>query len=225
MLFSIKIICYTFVIMKGVIFDMDGVILDSETISDRTWMAAAKERNLEINIDLINKCRGTNKNDTIAIFKKFYGEDFDGEGFLTRTSELFHQIEESEGIPLMHYAKEILAYLKPKYTLALASSTRGPTVERQLRTAGVIDFFETRTTGDMVVHSKPDPEIYLMACKSVGLEPAECYAIEDSLNGIKSAYTAGLKPIMVIDKIQPTEEIKKMCVAIYDSLEGLKELL
>ena len=211
--------------MKGVIFDMDGVILDSETISDRTWLAAAKERSLEINIELINKCRGTNKNDTIAIFKKYYGEDFDGEGFLARTSELFHQIEESEGIPLMHYAKEILEYLKPRYTLALASSTRGPTVERQLRNAGVIDFFETRTTGDMVIHSKPDPEIYLMACKSVGLEPSECYAVEDSLNGIKSAYAAGLKPIMVVDKIQPTDEIRKMCVAVFDSLEGLKELL
>ena len=204
---------------------MDGVILDSETISDRTWLATAKERNLEINIDLINQCRGTNKNDTIAIFKKHYGEDFDVEGFLTRTGELFNQIEEKEGIPLMHYAKEILEYLKPRYTLALASSTRGPTVERQLRNAGVIDFFETRTTGEMVVHSKPNPEIYLMACKSVGLEPSECYAIEDSLNGIKSAYAAGLKPIMVIDKIQPTEEIRKMCVAVFNSLEELKTIL
>lgn len=211
--------------MKGVIFDMDGVILDSETISDRTWMIAAKERGLEINIDLINACRGTNKNDTLEVFRKHFGENFDGEGFLLRTSELFHQIEESEGIPLLPYAEEILEYLKPRYILALASSTKGPTVERQLRTAGVLDFFKTRTTGDMVVHSKPNPEIYLMACKSVGLKPEECYAIEDSLNGIKSAYAAGLKPVMVIDKIQPTEEIRKMCFAIFDSLEGLKSIL
>lgn len=211
--------------MKGVIFDMDGVILDSETISDRTWMTAAKERGLEINIDFINACRGTNKNDTLEVFRKHFGENFDGEGFLSRTSELFHQIEESEGIPLLPYAEEILEYLKPRYILALASSTRGPTVERQLRTAGVLDFFKTRTTGDMVVHSKPNPEIYLKACKSVGLKPEECYAIEDSLNGIKSAYAAGLKPVMVIDKIQPTEEIRKMCFAIFDSLEGLKSIL
>ena len=204
---------------------MDGVILDSETISDRTWRMAAKEKGLEVNDKILNSCRGTNKNDSMAILKTHYGQDFDSAAFLERTSELFHQIEESEGIPLMHYAKEILEYLKPRYTLALASSTRGVTVERQLRNAGVIDFFKTRTTGDMVVHSKPDPEIYLMACKSVGLEPQECYAIEDSLNGIKSAYAAGLKPIMVIDKIQPTEEIRKMCVAVFDSLEGLKEML
>ena len=125
----------------------------------------------------------------------------------------------------MHYAKEILEYLSPRYILALASSTRGPTVERQLKNAGVIDFFKTRTTGDMVVHSKPDPEIYLMACRSVGLDPKECYAIEDSLNGIKSAYAAGLEPIMVIDKIQPTEEIKSMCKYIFNSLEELKKVL
>ena len=211
--------------MKGIIFDMDGVILDSETISDRTWRMAAKEKGLEVNDKILNSCRGTNKNDSMAILKTHYGQDFDSAAFLERTSELFHQIEESEGIPLMHYAKEILEYLKPRYTLALASSTRGVTVERQLRNAGVIDFFKTRTTGDMVVHSKPDPEIYLMACKSVGLEPQECYAIEDSLNGIKSAYAAGLKPIIVIDKIQPTEENRKMCVAVFDSLEGLKEML
>ena len=211
--------------MKGIIFDMDGVILDSETISDRTWRIAAKEKGLEINDRILNSCRGTNKNDSMAILKIHYGKVFDSAAFLERTSELFHQIEESEGIPLMHYAKEILEYLKSRYILALASSTRGVTVERQLRTAGVIDFFETRTTGDMVIHSKPDPEIYLMACKSVGLEPSECYAIEDSLNGIKSAYAAGLKPIMVIDKIQPTDEIRKMCVAVFDSLEELKEIL
>ena len=211
--------------MKGIIFDMDGVILDSETISDRTWRIAAKEKGLEINDRILNSCRGTNKNDSMAILKIHYGKVFDSAAFLERTSELFHQIEESEGIPLMHYAKEILEYLKSRYILALASSTRGVTVERQLRTAGVIDFFETRTTGDMVIHSKPDPEIYLMACKSVGLKPSECYAIEDSLNGIKSAYAAGLKPIMVIDKIQPTDEIRKMCVAVFDSVEELIEIL
>ena len=204
---------------------MDGVILDSETISDRTWKIAAEEKQIEMNDKILNSCRGTNRNDAIAILKSHYGNDFDSAAFLDRTSELFHQIEEAEGIPLMPYAKEILEYLKPRYTLALASSTRGPTVERQLRTAGVIGYFEKRITGDMVVHSKPDPEIYLMACKSVGLEPADCYAIEDSLNGIKSAYAAGLKPIMVVDKIQPTDEIRKMCTAIFDSLDGLKTIL
>lgn len=211
--------------IKAIIFDMDGVILDSESVSDVTWEKAAAEKGLKVNDEILNACRGTNKNDTMTILKKYYGGDFDSEAFLERTSELFHEIEEKDGIPLLPYAKEILSYLKPRYRLALASSTRGPTVERQLRAAGVIDYFETRTTGEQVEHSKPNPEIYLMACKSIGMKPEECVAIEDSLNGIRSAHAAGLHPVMVIDKVQPTEEIKKMCENIFDSLDGLKEIL
>ena len=211
--------------IKAIIFDMDGVILDSESVSDITWEKAAAEKGLKVNDEILNACRGTNKNDTMTILKKYYGGDFDSEAFLERTSELFHEIEEKDGIPLLPYAKEILSYLKPRYRLALASSTRGPTVERQLRAAGVIDYFETRTTGEQVEHSKPNPEIYLMACKSIGMKPEECVAIEDSLNGIRSAHAAGLHPVMVIDKVQPTEEIKKMCENIFDSLDGLKEIL
>ncbi len=211
--------------IKAIIFDMDGVILDSESISDITWRKAAEEKGLSVNDEILNACRGSNKNDTIQTLKKYYGSDFDSEAFLERTSVLFHEIEEKDGIPLLPYAKEILEYLKPRYRLALASSTRGPTVERQLRAAGVIDFFETRTTGEMVEHSKPNPEIYLMACKSIGMNPEDCAAVEDSLNGIRSAYAAGLKPVMVIDKVQPTEEIRKMCCNIFDSLDGLKTVL
>ena len=80
--------------MKGIIFDMDGVILDSETISDRTWRIAANEKGLEINDKILNSCRGTNKNDSMAILKTHYGQDFDSAAFLERTSELFHQIEQ-----------------------------------------------------------------------------------------------------------------------------------
>ena len=178
--------------VKAVIFDMDGVLQDSETISDITWDMAAKEWGFENNFDVLQSCRGCNRHDIELKLKAFYGEDFDSHAFLERTGQLFHEIENTKGIPLMHYAKEILEYLKPRYRLALASSTRGVTVERQLRNAGVIDFFETRTTGEMVEHSKPNPEIYLMACKSIGMEPEECAAIEDSLNGIRSAHAAGL---------------------------------
>ena len=195
--------------IKAIIFDMDGVILDSESISDITWRKAAEEKGLTVNDEILNACRGTNKNDTIAILKKYYGADFDSEAFLERTSELFHEIEEKEGIPLMPYAKEILEYLKSRYRLCLASSTRGPTVERQLRTAGVIDFFETRTTGEMVTHSKPDPEIYQLACKSLGLKAEECVAVEDSPNGARSAIAAGMKVILVPDRTPPAEDVLK----------------
>ena len=211
--------------IKGIIFDMDGVILDSESISDKTWAIAQDEMDLSTDQDYINLCRGSNRNDTLKILKDVFGQDFDSEAFLKRASELFHMYEETQGIPLMPYAKQILEYLKPQYRLALASSTNGGAVERQLTAAEVIDFFETRITGEMVEHSKPDPEIYLMACRSLGLEPHECVAVEDSPNGIRSAAKAGLKVVMVPDKIAPTPELEALCWKICPTLKSLEEFL
>ena len=125
----------------------------------------------------------------------------------------------------MPFAKECLAYLKSKYKIALASSTRGVHVQRQMTSAGLIGYFETLTTGDMVTHGKPDPEIYLMECKSLALKPKECVAIEDSPNGVRSAFAAGMKVIMVPDKIQPDEEMKNKTWKIVDSLKALYNIL
>ena len=211
--------------IKALVFDMDGVLLDTESMSDKTWAMAAKDFNVTVTEEDLNKCRGSNKSDIIMILKGIYGNEFDAENFLCATGKYFHELEFSSGIPLMHYAKEILEYLKPKYHLALASSTSGPTVERQLRNAGLIDFFEKRITGDMVLHSKPDPEIYTMACSSINVAPANCLAIEDSPNGIRSANAAGMNVIMVPDRIKPTAELEELCWKILPSLEDLKTVL
>lgn len=211
--------------IKAVIFDMDGVILDSETISWKTWDITGKEFNLG-NIEKIKSmCMGANRADTCTILRSIYGKDFNSEAFLERTSQLFFEIENKEGIPLMPYVKETLEYLSKKYTLALASSTRATSVHRQLEAAGVKHFFKTITTGDMVTHSKPDPEIYKIACSSVGMKTSECAAIEDSFNGIRSAAAAGLFTIMVPDKVQPTQEIKNLCGKICTGLNELKTFL
>lgn len=211
--------------MKGIIFDMDGVILDSESISDITWDKAACEFGVKMTADILNSCRGSNKNDILEKLAQIYGKAFDAEGFLDRTGELFTEIENTKGIPLMPYAKETLEALKPRFKIALASSTKGPTVERQLTATGVIQYFEKRITGEMVTHSKPNPEIYLMACNAIGLKPEECYAVEDSLNGVRSAAAAGLKTIMVPDKVQPTEEIKALCWKILKSLKEVENTI
>ena len=211
--------------IKAVIFDMDGVLLDTESISDKTWELAAKEMNVVADSSIINECRGTNKADTIRILKRILGQDFDVDRFLSLTSEYFHQIEFSSGIPLMPFAKEILEYLRPKYKLALASSTRRVAVTRQLTNAGLISYFDTITTGDQVVHSKPDPEIYRMACESIGMKPEECIAIEDSPNGIKSAHAAGLSVIMIPDRVAPTPEITALCCNVFEHLDGVKKVI
>lgn len=210
---------------KAIVFDMDGVILDSESVSDITWDVAAKELNIEMTPEILNACRGSNKNDILAKLSELYGPGFDATKFLTRTGELFTEIENTKGIPLLPYAAEALAALKQKYRIALASSTKGDAVKRQLTATNVIQYFEQLTTGEQVLHSKPNPEIYQLACKKLQLKPEDCIAIEDSLNGIRSAHAAGLFTIMVPDKIQPTEEIKPLCDVILPNLKAVMEYL
>ena len=212
--------------IKAVIFDMDGVILDTETICEKTWAIAAEEMNLSDIQETFLKCLGTTKKETTRIIHEKYGNHVDVDALMERSHELFSEVENKDGINLMPYAKETLEYLKSKgYRIALASSTRGETVRRQLGNLGLLDYFETLSTGDMVKNSKPDPEIFALAAKSLNLEPDECYAVEDSFNGIKSSYGAGLVPIMVPDKIQPTEEIRKMCYKVFPSLKDFVNFL
>ncbi len=206
---------------KAVIFDMDGVLLDTESICDVTWKAAAEEMGLSGMEKALDSCRGTNRNDSMRILRGFYGKDFDAMAFISRTSEIFQKIASREGIKLMPYARECLEGLKGNFRLALASSTRGARVREELEHTGLIDFFETITTGDMVEHSKPDPLIYIKSANSLGLEPCDCMAVEDSPNGLLSAHRAGMMTVMIPDRIQPDEDIKKYAGWIFRNLQGL----
>ncbi len=219
--------------IEAIVFDMDGVLLDTESICDRTWEIAGKEFNLTSKDSerVIALCRGQNKSDTIHTLKKEFGEAFDASRFLERTSELFHEIEFSVGIKRMYWAKEALSSLKEHFPIALASSTRKESVVRQLTNAGLIEYFDVIVTGDMVVHSKPDPEIYTTAVNelskklNISLEPINCVAVEDSPNGLKSARDAGLTTVMIPDRIQPNPEVLKITDAVVKNLEDFTKLI
>lgn len=211
--------------IKAVIFDMDGVLLDTETISWRTWALAAEEFGIKDIAAANAQCMGANRNDTYAILRTLYGKNFPSEKFIDRTSELFTSISEVDGIPLMPGAKESLEYLTKKYTVALASSTRNAVVKKQLKAAGLFDYFKTITTGDMVEHSKPNPEIYLKALESIETAPENAVAIEDSPNGVNSAVNAKIRTIMIPDKIQPDEKLKKISWKILSSLKEIEKIL
>jgi len=106
--------------------------------------------------------------------------------------------------------------------MVVASSSPRWEVEKHLKDAGVKDYFLDIVCGDMIENSKPAPDIYLKARELIGVEPKKCYALEDSKNGLLSAYRAGCKPIMIPDLWQPDEEIMKVIVAKYDDLEQVK---
>lgn len=205
--------------MKTVIFDMDGILFDTERLCMDSWCKVAEKHEIPDMEKVFPRCIGSNLTDTKQIVLNHYGEEFDFEGFRREADGWFMDYINQNGMPLMTGVRELLQYLKEKgVTIGLASSTSRKNVERELKMAGIFDYFQSLVTGDMIEHSKPEPEIYLIACESLGVSPADAYAIEDSYNGIRAAHAAGMMPIMVPDLIAPNEEMEKLSTVILKDL-------
>lgn len=205
--------------MKAVVFDMDGVLFDTEVMCMKSWMAVAERNHLPHMEEVFPKCIGLNSNDSRRIVMEAYGEDFDYPRFREEAAQWQREYLEKNGLPVKPGMEEILAWLKTSgYAVGLASSTRSSSVFSHLEQAGIRDCFSVVITGDMVEHSKPRPDIYLLACRELGVKPEEAYAIEDSPNGIRSAHAAGMRVIMAPDMIPPDEETKRLSTVIVKDL-------
>ena len=122
-------------------------------------------------------------------------------------------------MPIKAGVKEILEYIRTQNVrCAVASSTRKAVVEAELCDAGLINYFEEIVGGDAVKVSKPDPEIYLMACDKMRVNSSDAFAVEDSYNGIRSAHAAGMRPIMVPDMIPADDEMRKLSEVVCEDL-------
>jgi HAD superfamily hydrolase (TIGR01509 family) len=127
-------------------------------------------------------------------------------------------------VPLKKGVRELLAYFRENgYKIAIASSGLLATIERRMKYHGIFEYFDVIVSGDMVTKSKPDPEIFLLCAEKLGVDPAEITVFEDSQNGIRAAYAAGMRPVMVPDLAQPEKDVAAMAYAICSSLLEVKE--
>ena len=148
-----------------------------------------------------------------------YGEDFPYETYSAEASKLFHERYDGGRLPKKTGIEKILQALSQKgKKIALASSTRRQTVESQRREGGLIGCFDKIICGDMVEKSKPEPDIYIRACKELGVLPEQAYAIEDSYNGIRAAHAGHLLPIMVPDLLPANEEMQEKAEVVLPDL-------
>lgn len=213
---------------KAVVFDMDGVIFDSEKLYRKHWMISAKEYGIpeETMRELCNLIAGATKENNERLMKSRFGEDFDYMQFRGKTMDRMDEEIAQNGLDLKPGVKEFFAFLKERgYKVGLATSTQRERAERNLCNAGILDVFDASVFGGMVERGKPFPDIYLRACRELGVQPAEAVGIEDSINGVKSAKEAGLYTVMVVDLISPTEEIRQIADGIYDSMFEVMELM
>lgn len=205
--------------MKAIVFDMDGVLFDTERICRDSWVAVAEKWGFSDMDVIFPKCIGLNANDSKAVVLDAYGEDFAYQEFRSQASTVFWELIEKNGMPLMPGVRELLQWLKEDgWVIGLASSTKRSSIEDCLKRAKLQGYFQEIVSGDMVEHSKPQPDIYLMACERLGVSPRETYAIEDSPNGIRAAHRAGMHSLMVPDMITPDEEMQILSEKIFDNL-------
>lgn len=209
---------------KAVIFDMDGIIFDSERLVMMCWERLAKEYHLQGMHEAYLPCIGTNDSRTKEIMMNYYGDSFPYDEFRQESSVLFHEIIDREGLPVKKGVRELLEYLNDHdIPVGLASSTRLAVVTEELKQAGLYDFFHSVTGGDQLKRSKPEPDIYLAACEKLGVRPETTYAVEDSYNGIRSSHSAGMMPVMVPDLLPPTEEMRQKSVVILEDLLQVRD--
>ena len=209
-----------------VIFDMDGVIFDTEQFFLDCLRPAAEAVGLKDIDTIAYECIGLTAPETEKRLVSFYGPDAPLEEFRRKTSEIFDARYEAEGFPKKPWIHEILQYLRDEQIpVAVASSTRSDLVRRELEDAGLADFFDIIIGGDMAEKSKPEPDIFLKAAEKLGAKAGDCFVIEDSFNGIRAANAAGMRPLMVPDLLAPDDEIRGLAEKVFPSLKEVQEYL
>lgn len=208
----------------AVIFDMDGVLVDSERLMLKSFEQAMAEKGFPSGLEAYLMTLGSDIDDTLAVFSERCGGPENGEALLNRMVELTRDSMVNNGVPVREGAPELLAFLQEKgCRLALASSNQLVNIEAQLNGAGLLHYFETVVSGDDVSRGKPDPEIYAKAFARLNIPSARAFAIEDAPAGVRSASGAGLLPILVPDLQQPDAGTVALAHRVFDTLWQVRD--
>ena len=211
---------------QAVLFDMDGVIFDSEIKVVECWKEIADKYGIEGIEEQCYACLGTTREMSRAIMLAHYGAEFPYDAYKKEMSDLFHSRYGGGRLPKKPGVVELLEFLQMhNIKVALASSTRREVVEQELKDGGIRSYFDAVICGDMVARSKPEPDIFLRACEELQVSPSQAVGIEDSYNGIRALAAAGVTAVMVPDLKQPTEEIAALADIVLPDLFAVKEYL
>lgn len=212
--------------VSGIIFDMDGVLIDSEIQSNEGWLWAAGQLGVDMPMWLIDSFKGA----PVELCCKFFDDYYKGvidywEAKELRTQHVY-KIRETEGIPVKKGVKDIFEYIRNNgLKCAVATSTRRESAEKTLHEIGVWDYLDAVVYGDEVEHGKPEPDIFLRAAKAIGVNPSEAVVVEDSINGIKAGYAADMRVVHIPDTIAIDDDIRKLTYMVCADLNGLIDVV
>lgn len=209
--------------IKAVIFDMDGLMFDTERMYQKAWLQAGRQMGAPMEPEIVDRLRGRNREGCARVCREAFGEDFDFDAMRTACRALMARWIEEDGLPVKPGLYELLAELERRGIPAvLATSTTRDSAWGHLQRAKVDRYFLGAVCGDEVSHSKPDPEVFLKAAALAGRDPARCMVLEDSPAGVRAGAAAGCFTVMVPDLTAPDEELKKLADEI---LPGLRDVI
>lgn len=211
--------------IRAVIFDMDGVVTDSERLGWTALIQAGRQQGVELTQPFIRSTMGMTFASSKAMYAKCY-PTLDHQKLISAFNDRMCALARSGELPLMKGVVELLDTLDEKrIPCALASSSKGDIVRIYLSSNGVYDRFTKIISGEMCERSKPDPDIFLKAARALNVRPADCLVLEDSVNGLKAGRAAGMQVCMVPDQIPYSDALKPYCDHVLKSLLDVREML
>jgi len=212
--------------IKAVIFDMDGLLLDTEKLLVRFWVQAANEAGFPMTRENALAIRSLHRSFAVPYLRGLFGERFDYVKIRSRRMELMNEYLSENPLEVKDGARELLDFLRERGILAaVATATDLERTEKYLTRAGLFGCFDKIVCASMVERGKPEPDIYIYAARELGFEPRECAALEDSPNGVRSAAGAGCKTIMIPDLTEPDAELSELICARCDSLRNVINII